>query len=601
MLRDRMQMAHRNAQRLHKLVNTLLDFARIEANQVGASFAPTNLAQLTKALASSFATVCEQVGIKLVIDCPPLSEPVHVDPQMWEKIVLNLVSNAFKFTFEGEIAVRVRAHGSRVALTVTDTGIGIPPEALPRLFERFYRVDDSHGRSFEGTGIGLSLVRELVELHGGSLEVSSAMNEGSTFTVWLPTGSAHLPAEHIADRASVAPAIAASYVLEASEWRASAETPSIEPASPPPPAPGSDTRRQPRVLVVDDNADMRSDLVRLLSCRFRVETAEHGAIALEMARADPPDLVLSDVMMPVLDGFALLRELREHPRTSHLPVVLLSARTGEESVLEGLDTGADDYLMKPFSARELIARVHTHVEMARLRRQWSSELERANSELEAFSYSVSHDLRAPLRAVDGFSDILLRDYSGSLDADGRNYLTRVRAGTQRMSQLIDDLLSLARIARTSLRRASVDLSEIARGILTEASERDRDRRVDWIVSDGLVVDADSHLLRAMLENLLGNAWKFTAKTPSPTIRVGREERSGELVFFVRDNGAGFDMAYAKRLFAPFQRLHSQKDFQGTGIGLATVQRIVSRHRGRIWAEAEKGSGATFFFTLGDRR
>ena len=594
---DSLKSVHRSALRLLRLVNSLLDFARIEAGRVQLSFVATDIAGLTTDLASSFRSLIERAGLKFTVDCPPVAEPIYLDATHWEKITLNLISNAFKFTLHGEIAVTLRSHGNHVTLAVRDTGAGIPTDELPRVFERFHRVEGAAGRSFEGTGIGLSLVQELVTLHGGSVRASSVLREGSTFEVSLLKGRAHLPPERVVDRAA-APAMAgaAPYLLEAARWigpDAEIEEPPL-----PPDTPQAAGRARARVLVVDDNADMRDYLGRLLSARWRVEVVADGESALASARREPPDLVLSDVMMPGLDGFGLLRELRADPLTSQVPVVLLSARAGEEALLEGLETGADDYLVKPFAARELLARVQTHLDLARLRREWSSELERANSELEAFSYSVSHDLRAPLRAIDGFSGALLADHSAQLDEQGREYLERVRGATQRMTQLIDDLLSLSQITRAQLNRDRVDLSDVARKVLVELGGRDPQRRVDTRVADGLVVQADPRLLTVMLENLLGNAWKFTSKLPAATIEVGTTARDGERVYFVRDNGAGFSMEHATKLFAPFQRLHAASEFEGTGIGLATVHRVVTRHGGRVWAEATPDQGATFLFTLG---
>ena len=594
---DSLKSVHRSALRLLRLVNSLLDFARIEAGRVQMSFVATDIAGLTTDLASSFRSLIERAGLKFSVDCPPVPEPIYVDPAQWEKITLNLISNACKFTMQGEIVVALRSHDDHVTLTVRDTGAGIPTDELPRVFERFHRVEGATGRSFEGTGIGLSLVQELVTLHGGSVRVSSVLGQGSTFEVSLLKGRAHLPAERVVDRAAApARAGAAPYLLEAARW-IGPDAEIEEPPLPPDPqqAPG---RTRARVLVVDDNADMREYLTRLLATRWRVDVAADGAAALALARNAPPDLVLSDVMMPGLDGFGLLRELRAHLPTSQIPVILLSARAGEEALLEGLATGADDYLVKPFAARELLARVQTHLDLARVRREWSSELERANNELEAFSYSVSHDLRAPLRAIDGFSHALLTDHASQLDEQGREYLERVRAGTQRMTRLIDDLLSLSKITRRSLRRERVDMTEVARKVLAELSTRDPQRQIATRVADDLVVQADSGLLTVMLENLLGNAWKFTSKQPAATIEVGTEMRDGERVYFVRDNGAGFSMEHATNLFAPFQRLHAASDFEGTGIGLATVNRVVTRHGGRVWAEAQVDHGATFLFTLG---
>jgi len=236
--------------------------------------------------------------------------------------------------------------------------------------------------------------------------------------------------------------------------------------------------------------------------------------------------------------------------------------------------------------------------MARLRRQWANELEGANQELEAFSYSVSHDLRAPLRAIDGFTKALMEEYGEKLDDQAGHYLKRVRLATQRMSQLIDDLLNLSRIARAPLVRDRVDVTGLVRRILSDPQERDPERTVQTSVPPRLAADADPRLLAVLFDNLLGNAWKFTARHSGARIEVGQERREDEQVFFVRDNGAGFDMTYKARLFAPFQRLHSESEFPGTGIGLATVQRVVVRHGGRIWAESTVDRGATFYFTLG---
>jgi two-component system, NtrC family, sensor kinase len=287
-----------------------------------------------------------------------------------------------------------------------------------------------------------------------------------------------------------------------------------------------------------------------------------------------------------------------------------------------MDAGADDYLIKPFAARELIARVRTHVELGRTRRGWAAELartnavlantnaelartnadlvranqelSRSNAELEAFSYSVSHDLRSPLRAIDAFTQILLEE-SRDLDTSGRNLLKRVKTNGQRMRTIIDDLLSLARVGKAELRRGPVDLTAIARRIVRDLRQRDPARLVDVEVSDGMVTHADGHLIAIALENLLSNAWKFTSKRSRAAIAMGCEDGS---VFAVRDNGAGFDMTQSAQLFEPFRRLHASEEFEGTGIGLSIVRRIVERHGGQVWAQGETGRGATVRFTLG---
>ncbi len=354
---DELRAVRRNAGRLLRLVNALLDFSRLEAGRLQASFEETDLAELTAGLAGSFHSLVESAGVRLVVDCAALSAPAWVDRSLWEKIVLNLVSNAFKFTLQGEIAVRLRERGDRVELAVSDTGTGIPESEHARIFERFHRVEGATGRSIEGSGIGLALVEELAKLHGGSVRLESAVGRGSTFTVSIPTGVAHLPKDRIvAGREGAPGATADPFVAEAARWMTN-DAPSATSASP----------DGPRILVVDDNADMRAYIVGLLRAEWSVDTAADGEEALARVAERVPDLVVSDVMMPRVNGIALLRALRANPDTRRIPVILLSARAGEGASAEGLETGADDYLLKPFSARDLLARVRNLLEKSRER------------------------------------------------------------------------------------------------------------------------------------------------------------------------------------------------------------------------------------------
>ena len=404
-------VAHRNGQRLMKLVNTLLDVSRIEAGRVEARFRPTDLAGYTADLASSFRAACERAGVALVVDTPPLDQPVWVDREMWEKIVLNLVSNAFKFTFSGEIRVELRAVGGTCRLIVRDTGIGIAADQIPRLFERFHRVEGARGRSFEGSGIGLALVEELVRFHGGAIAVDSTPGAGSAFAVTLPLGHAHLAPEHLVPDAgdTPAPLRAGVWVEEALGWlpdagpapiEADNAGPDIAPDDVKPRVVVADDARprvvvaddarprvvvaddaRPRVVVADDNADMRAYITRLLAPRFAVEAVGDGEAALAAVRRDRPDLLLTDVMMPRLDGFGLLRAVRADAELRGLAVLMLSARAGDEAEIEGIEAGADDYLVKPFNARELVARVATQVAMTRSRRQTEAALRALNTRL----------------------------------------------------------------------------------------------------------------------------------------------------------------------------------------------------------------------------
>jgi len=384
--REPLDLAHRNGLRLLKLVNTLLDFSRIEAGRVEAVYEPTDLAAYTGELASVFRSAIEKAGLRLRVDCPPRPGPVHVDREMWEKVVLNLVSNAFKFTFAGEIGVSVHQAGDRAELRVRDTGIGIAEEELPHVFERFHRVRGARARTHEGTGIGLALVQELVRLHGGTVTAQSEPHRGTTFTVSIPVGTAHLPPDRLAARRTLASTAlgVAPYVEETLRWLPDDIEARSAAARRGPPV----TTARARVLLADDNSDMREHLRRLLSQHWEVEAVGEGQAALARAIERCPDLVLADVMMPGLDGFELLRELRKDPRTQTVPVILLSARAGEESRVEGLAAGADDYLIKPFSARELLARVNAHLEMARVRRESIRREQEARAETDAANQAL---------------------------------------------------------------------------------------------------------------------------------------------------------------------------------------------------------------------
>jgi PAS domain S-box-containing protein len=319
----------------------------------------------------------EKAGLVFSVECEPIQEPVYVDRDMWEKIVLNLLSNAFKFTFEGSVVVRLRVVGNGVQLSVTDTGTGIPKEEIPRVFERFHRVESSRARTFEGTGIGLALVWELTKFHGGTVEVTSSLERGSTFTVTIPLGKAHLPANRVQRklRRRSSPLSRDTYVEEAQHWLpqkagASADEPV---ASMIPSATSLSGEQQASqhelILLADDNADMREYVAHLLRDKYRVHAVRDGQEAIEATRRLRPDLVLADVMMPALDGFGLVDAIRKDASLSSTPVILLSARAGEESRVEGLHAGASDYLVKPFTARELLARVGAHLAMSRIQKE----------------------------------------------------------------------------------------------------------------------------------------------------------------------------------------------------------------------------------------
>jgi signal transduction histidine kinase len=383
-----------------------------------------------------------------------------------------------------------------------------------------------------------------------------------------------------------------------------------------------------KILAVDDSPTYLNALADTLrDDGYDVVLASSGEEAMALLAVQAVDCILLDLMMPGMGGEETCRRVKAAPSVRDTPLIMLTALDDREAMIRGLGAGADDFIAKSSDLAVLKARVlaqirrkqfedeHRHIReqllrkeheasearasraLAEMRARLLEDLEAKNRELEAFSYSVSHDLRAPLRAIDGFSQILLEDYRSKLDDVGQNHLHRICAAAQRMGHLIDAMLGLARITRADLRQDRVDLGAVAAAVAAQLRLSQPEREVEFVIAENLEVVGDPHLLRALLENLLGNAWKFTKGRSPGVIELGVVPGEDPPVYLVRDNGAGFDMTYASKLFTPFQRLHSASDFAGTGIGLATVRRIVDRHGGRVWAEGSVGRGATVHFTL----
>jgi PAS domain S-box-containing protein len=443
--RHELELVHRNGLRMLKLVNTLLDFSRIEEGGARAHYEPVDLPAFTTGLASVFRAAIEKAGLRLVIDCPALDQPVYVDRSMWEKIVLNLLSNAFKFTFEGQISVSLQRDSSSVVLEVEDTGNGIAEHELPRVFERFHRVEGAIGRTQEGSGIGLALVQELARLHGGLASVESRSGHGSTFRVSIPLGQAHLREAEVGEPQSSTGIRAQAFAEEAMRWLPVADDTTLPHTSDRVPASAS----AGRILLADDNADLRQYVHRSLLRTYDVDLAADGEAALAMALAHPPDLVLTDVMMPRLDGVGLLRALRSDARTSHIPVILLSARAGEEARMQGLEAGANDYLVKPFSARELLARVDTNLKAARASSRAIEREQRLRKSAEDAKVltqaKLALELSAMTRLHDSNSHVLTeRDLDAVLERVMSAIMTLQNAD-RGMVQLYDDDTRLLRV------------------------------------------------------------------------------------------------------------------------------------------------------------
>jgi CheY-like chemotaxis protein/anti-sigma regulatory factor (Ser/Thr protein kinase) len=374
-----------------KLVNALMDSVRIGSGCAQITFRPTDLAVLTKDLASQFESVISSAGLRFKIDRCSVPELAYVDREVWEKIVLNFLSNALKFTFSGEIKVSLRMVGNQFELTVRDTGVGIAPDALPHIFDRFYRVPEAQGRTVEGTGIGLALVKELVQMHGGSVSAESEPGRGSVFRVLIPRGSAHIPQERIRhDSREFSFNGPSPLVDEALGWLAAnppVARPQRQVQQVKKPADSPNPERA-RVVVAEDNTDMRQFLVELLAEQYEVEGVADGVEALAAVQASPPELVGSDIMMPRLDGIRLLRALRADPATNAIPILLISARAGEDATMEALTVGADDYLCKPFSSREAAARIANLVTIKRSRELLQNALASRERDLETLTRAL---------------------------------------------------------------------------------------------------------------------------------------------------------------------------------------------------------------------
>ena len=643
----RLSMVHRNGLRLLRLVNTLLDFSRIEAGRVRADFRPTDLATYTADLASNFRSACERAGLSLRVDCSRLPQPVYADADMWERIVLNLLSNAFKYTLDGTIVVSLQplANGAGIELAIQDTGVGIPEAEIPYIFDRFHRIEGQRGRTLEGTGIGLALVDELVRLHGGTIEVASQLDVGSRFAVRLPFGHGHLPNEHVStDQGRSRPdsSASAAFVEEALRWLPEISEPGfgadrISALVAPPNAPATEqceekSGRCCRILLADDNADMRDYVTRLLRDDYDVIAVADGEAALQAARTGRPDLILSDVMMPRLDGFGLLAAIRAESELADMPVIMVSARAGDEARVDGLDAGADDYLVKPFSARELLARVRSNLELARLRQEAQETLRRMNDTLkqrveaeimdrlkaeEALRQSqkmeavghltggVAHDFNNLLTVITGGVETLQRLLqSGDLRANEPRVaraIAMITQGANRAATLTHRLLAFAR--RQTLDPQPLDLnklvsgmSELLRRTLGEATA------IEIVLAGGLWRTlADPNQLENALINLAVNArdampkgGKLTIETANTYLDDAYASRHDDVtpgqyvMVAVSDTGGGIPEDVRDRVFEPF---FTTKDVgQGTGLGLSQVYGFIKQSRGHVKIYSEVGQG-----------
>jgi signal transduction histidine kinase len=607
----RLGVAYRNALRMQKLVNTLLDFSRIEAGRAEGQFSAIDIAGFTAELASSFRSAIEKAGLQLHLQLGHVGEEVYVDTGMWEKIILNLVSNAFKYTSRGSITVAVQQSKGTVRVSVTDTGIGIPEDQLDLIFDRFHRVENNSVRSQEGTGIGLSLVKELVRIHQGSIEVQSRPGEGSAFTIVLATGRAHLPADRIT--ASAAYQMTSRernvYVEESLKWLPDTETVSF------PLNPVAVSEERFKVLLADDNSDMRDYVGRLLAGQYDLTMASDGEEAFEKMLSVKPDLLLTDVMMPKLDGFGLLKKIRNHPETKTTPVIFLSARAGEESKVEGLQAGADDYLVKPFSARELVARVDANLRINAARQQQAAildqevkrrtrelnklnlSLQQSNDDLRQFAHVASHDLKEPIRKVKVYMGRLQDDPGSVFSEKAGSYLEKINSAANRMLSMIEGVLHYSTINSTEQETELVDINRLLKNVESDLELLIQQKKATLSYSGLPSVEGAPVLLYQLFYNLINNSLKFSKSDTPCTITITAAIGSTHTEIIVSDNGIGFDQDHAERIFDTFTRLNTKDRYEGTGLGLSLCKKIVYRHGGEISASGKKGEGAVFRIRL----
>jgi signal transduction histidine kinase len=583
-----LELVYKNATVLLKHVNDLLDVSRLEAGKMTTSYVEIDLAQIVRFAASSFESLAQERSILFTIGSPDTMKAI-VDPEKMQRIVMNLLSNAFKFAPDhGKITCKLDSRENLAILIVADSGPGIPPEIRDGIFERYRQAEGSLNKRMGGTGLGLAIVKDFVELHHGSIFVYDASEGGAQFVVELPVlAPAHSQSKPVEETGDQNEDLFVETTLQQLQARKIS------------PAPQHQSGRS-LILLVEDNAEMSEFLTETLSEEFNVVTANDGQRGLQEALATSPDLIITDVMMPVMTGDEMIVEIRKRPQLDGIPVILLTAKADADFRIKLLSEGAQDYIIKPFSREELLARVRNLVALKRSADEIKKKtiaLEAANKDLEGFTYSVSHDLRAPLRAIDGFSRILQQERGNLLDEEGNRLLGIVRKNAEKMSRLIDDLLALSRLGRLDTRFTNIDMDQLFKEVVNDFEHDGNQNHVQLKIQTLPWIRGDRSMIRQVLINLYSNALKFSGTRETPVIEVGSRTEKDEIICWIRDNGVGFDMRYAHKLFGVFQRLHGADEFEGTGVGLAIVHRILLKHSGRVWVESKIDEGSTFYFAL----
>jgi signal transduction histidine kinase len=600
------ELIYKNTHRLLKLVNSLLDFSRLENNRVKPIYENINITQLTTDLCSIFRSTVEKAKLKFILN---LKETIYanIDKEMWEKIIFNLLSNALKFTFDGYIEVSLKVKFNNIKLTVNDSGVGIPEHALLHLFERFYRVEESKCRSFEGTGIGLALCKELIKLHNGNITVKSKINVGTKIIVKIPINNDDTYARRESYEIGK---IGASFINETNTWLNN-QTQCYS---------HSENhlhlhldQKNYKILLVDDNADMREYIKGLLAQYWIVDTAENGKIAIDLALTNNYDLIITDIMMPIMNGFQLLKTLRENSKTQIIPVIMLSARSGNEEKIEGLQQGASDYLVKPFNAKELIARANTQLELNSMRiklAQESARLAEANNykiKLEEIIDTICHEIRNPINGIIGNIELIKELTNYNLLKENLDIIEQC---TNYQKSIVDNVLEISRLDAKKDEIVNVNFfpKDVIKCVVKMFSTQITQKQLEIIYDDpdsnlnddksNIEIISDVNKLKTIMMNLIGNAIKFTHTYGKIIIDIKQIDKN-EIVFKVSDNGIGISENDQEKLFDRFfqGKYNTGNNYEGTGLGLTITKKFINLLGGDISVKSKIDKGSEFTFNI----
>lgn len=609
-----LETMHNNAIRLLQMVTGLLDFSKFEAGRMEVKREPTDLVAVTRSIADDFSAMFSRKKIQMSLKFGQPSMLVLMDRYFYERILFNLLSNAVKFTpEEGSVSVSLECRENRLRLTVSDTGIGISSENQKYLFEKFKQLESASTRRFEGTGLGLALLKEFSELLGGRVTVQSATGQGSAFTVECDAPSADMKIEDLSEiirpkRSAIQQYSAGSEML-------------LKPAA-------SKNRNLPKLLIAEDNPELAAYLAEQIQEVAQVKIAQDGEAALEEAKKWLPDLVLSDVMMPKRDGLSLCRAIKSDSNLSDVPVILLTALTHREALLKGWEAGADEYLFKPFHPTELMTRIRSVLENRRQRQKTQAALRASHDQLEMkvrerteellvanerlkeldqmktqFILTASHELRTPLTSIKGYVEMVLEGEAGALNDEQKEFLGYAKGSADRLQRLLQELLDISKIESTgmSVGRELTDLKSLIKEEHASFQPQAQKKNISIFAEfdpELKSIYCDSDKIREVFDNLLSNAIKFTPT--SGEIKVFAKNHGEGILIGVQDNGIGIKKEYHRRIFEPFEHLgkHGTDPFEeSTGLGLTLVEKIVKAHGGQIQVQSEEGKGSLFTVIL----